>query len=137
MLVLASGLSFAAEKPKLAVLIVIDQMAAQTFDQRVPLATGGIKRMIAEGTWVKAATYETAPTVTSVGHATLATGAWPETHGVVSNEWFDEALGRLTYSCEDPRYQTLGRAPKPRDCTSPWMMKAPPVIRPRSSCASA
>lgn len=50
LLVLASTLSLGAEKPKLAILVVIDQMGASTFDQRVPLATGGIKRMIAEGT---------------------------------------------------------------------------------------
>lgn len=122
---LCSSLAFAAERPRLAVLVVIDQLGASTFEQRLPLATGGIKRMVAEGTRVKSMRYETAPTVTSVGHATLATGTWPQTHGIVSNEWFDELLGRAVLSTEDPRYQTLGREPKPRDCTSPWLMKTP------------
>lgn len=125
LLVLSSCLAFAAERPRLAVLIVIDQMGASTFDQRVPLATAGIRRMVNEGFWVKQLRYMTAPTVTSVGHATLATGCWPETHGITSNEWFDEVLGRKVMSTEDARYQILGRPPLARDCTSPWLMKAP------------
>src|SRR5687768_4541598 len=111
LLAVCSSLTFAAERPRLAVLVVIDQLGASTFEQRVPLATAGIKRMVNEGTWVRQLRYETAPTVTSVGHATLATGAWPETHGITSNEWFDEGLGRKVYSTEDDRHQILGRAP--------------------------
>jgi len=125
LVVLCSSLAFAAERPRLAVLIVIDQMGSSTFDQRVPLATAGIKRMISEGTWVRQLRYQTAPTVTSVGHATLVTGTYPERHGIVSNEWFDDTLGRKTLSTEDDRYQILGRPPMPRDCTSPWLLKMP------------
>lgn len=123
LLVLCSSLSLAAERPRLAVLLVIDQLSAATFEQRMPLATAGIKRMVNDGLWVKQLRYQTAPTVTSVGHATLVTGAWPETHGIVSNEWLDEALGKKTFSTEDPRYQIVGREPLPRDCTSPWLLK--------------
>ena len=43
----------------------------------------------------------------------------------MSNEWFGETLGRPTYAIEAPRYQILGREPKPRDNTSPWLLKAP------------
>ncbi len=125
LVVLCASLAFAADRPRLAVLIVIDQLGSSTFDQRVPLATAGIRRMIGEGTWVKQLRYETAPTVTSVGHATLVTGTYPDRHGIVSNEWYDDALGRKTLSTEDDRYQILGRPPVARDCTSPWLMKMP------------
>jgi predicted AlkP superfamily pyrophosphatase or phosphodiesterase len=124
---LVASLAFAAdkEKPRLAVLIVIDQLGATTFDNRVPLVSGGIKRLLAEGLHVDHLRYETAPTVTSEGHATLVTGCWPQTHGITSNEWFDEGLQKQVYSTEDPKFQTLGREPRPRDCTAPTMLRAP------------
>jgi hypothetical protein len=122
---LVSSLAFAAERPKLAVLLVVDQLGADTFEARVPLATAGIKRMLEQGFRVQQLRYQSAPTVTSVGHATLVTGSWPQTHGITANEWFDESLQKPTYSTEDSRYRTLGREPKPRDCTSPALLRAP------------
>ena len=122
---LVASLAVAAERPRLAVLIVIDQLGATTFDNRTPSASYGIKRMLADGLHVQQLRYQTAPTVTSVGHATLVTGAWPETHGITANEWFDEGLQRPIYSTEDSRYQTLGRDPRARDCTSPSLLRVP------------
>lgn len=115
----------AAERPRLAVLVVIDQLSADTFEARLPLASQGIRRLVAQGHRVRECRYETAPTITSVGHATLATGAWPQVHGVVANEWVDHASGQRTTSTEDPAYAVTGREPKPRDGTSPRWLMAP------------
>ncbi len=125
LLAAVSSSAAAPERPKLGVLIVIDQLSAFAFDARLPRATGGIARLANEGYRIDELRYQYAPTVTSAGHATLATGAWPATHGVVANEWWDEALGKAVFSTEDPRYQILGREPRPRDCTSPWALRAP------------
>src|SRR5437016_12564506 len=46
--------------------------------------------------------YEQAITITGPGHATLLTGAYPETHGIIGNEWFDRGLGRLVDCVGDP-----------------------------------
>ena len=115
--------ALAAERPKLGVLIVIDQLSVDAFDARVPKLAGGIKRMINEGVRFREARYEAAPTITSVGHATLITGTYGETHGIVSNEWVDHATGKPTLSTEDPAYQIVGRPPA-RDGTAPTMLRA-------------
>lgn len=39
-----------------------------------------------------------APCTTFNGHATLATGCWPEHHGIVANAFIDPALGKVPYS---------------------------------------
>ena len=41
--------SFAAERPRLGVVIVVDQLGADTFRARLPEATGGLKRPASEG----------------------------------------------------------------------------------------
>lgn len=38
------------------------------------------------------------PSTTFNGHATLATGCWPEHHGIVSNSFLDPELGFVAYS---------------------------------------
>src|SRR5262249_28093196 len=37
------------------------------------------------------------PTVTNVNNASLCTGAWPDSHGITGNSYFDEATGRAEY----------------------------------------
>ena len=44
---------------------------------------------------------------TIVGHATLATGAYPSEHGMVGNVWFDQKDGRLVYNIEDACYPLI------------------------------
>ncbi len=40
------------------------------------------------------------PSSTFPGHATLATGTWAATHGIVDNEFMDRARGRYAYSSD-------------------------------------
>ena len=42
-----------------------------------------------EGAWFHDAAYPYASTETCVGHSTISTGAFPATHGMVTNEWWD------------------------------------------------
>ncbi|MEQ1354739.1 MAG: alkaline phosphatase family protein, partial [Candidatus Acidiferrum sp.] len=51
--------------------------------------TGGLKRLVREGAWFHDAAYPYAATETCVGHATVSTGAFPATHGMIANEWWD------------------------------------------------
>ncbi len=121
-LIASSG--WAAERPRLGVLVVIDQLSLDAFDARVSKLNGGIKRMISEGVRFRECRYEAAPTITSVGHSTLVTGTYGEVHGIVANEWVDHATGLPVLSTEDPAYQVLGR-PSARDGTAPTMLRAP------------
>ncbi len=79
----------APAKPKLVVLLVVDQMRADYVDKFLPQWTGGLKRLVDEGAWFRDAAYPYATTETCVGHSTISTGAFPSTHGMISNEWWD------------------------------------------------
>jgi predicted AlkP superfamily pyrophosphatase or phosphodiesterase len=123
--VAVSSFSALAEKPRLAVVVVVDQLSAEAFRARLPKTTGGIKRLAAEGVVFDEARYEAAPTVTSVGHATIVTGAYGETHGIVGNEWYEGETGKPRLSTEDATYQVVGREPQVRDGTAPTWLRAP------------
>jgi predicted AlkP superfamily pyrophosphatase or phosphodiesterase len=124
-LMLVSGAALGAERPRLGVMIVVDQLSAEAFRARLPQATGGFKRLTQEGLTFHELRYEAAPTLTSVGHATLATGAWGELHGIASNDWLDAATGRPCLSTEDERFTTLGRTAKGRAGTAPTFLRVP------------
>jgi predicted AlkP superfamily pyrophosphatase or phosphodiesterase len=84
--------SKAPARPKLVVLLVVDQMRADYVDKFRSQWTGGLKRLVDEGAWFRDAAYPYAATETCVGHATISTGAFPATHGMIANEWWDREL---------------------------------------------
>ncbi len=125
LVVILSGFAFAQERPKLGVLVVVDQLSVDTFNKRLPLTKAGFKRLAKEGFRFREARYETAATLTSAGHSTLATGAYASVHGIVANEWIDGETGKSVISTEDPAYQVLGRAPAKQDGTAPTLLRVP------------
>ena len=82
----------AAGKPRLVVLIVIDQLPRWGFDARRPQFEHGLARLLREGTLLTGE-YPYAITSTAPGHATLATGAPPSATGVVANIWYRRRRG--------------------------------------------
>jgi predicted AlkP superfamily pyrophosphatase or phosphodiesterase len=78
-----------AARPKLVVVLVVDQMRADYVDKFRGQWTGGLKRLVDEGAWFREAAYPYAATETCVGHATVSTGSFPATHGMIANEWWD------------------------------------------------
>lgn len=124
---LVSVAAQAQERPRLGVMIVVDQLSVDAFDKRLPLAKGGFKRMVEQGLRFREAQYQAAPTLTSSGHATIATGAYASVHGIVSNEWTDWETGKNLLSTEDPAYTVLDRPAAKQDGTAPTMLRAPTV----------
>ena len=88
--------------PKLAVLIVVDQMRADYVDRFHGEWTGGLKRMVSQGAWFQQAAYPYLTTVTCAGHATISTGWFPNTHGVFQNAWWDREAHKQMWCIEDP-----------------------------------
>src|ERR1700686_5124870 len=76
-------------KPKLVVILVVDQMRGDYVDKFHQQWTGGLKRLVNEGAWFHEAAYPYAATETCVGHSSISTGAFPSSHGMVANEWWD------------------------------------------------
>jgi hypothetical protein len=78
-----------------AVLIDIDGVRGDTFEQtyrdgRLP----NFQRILGSAMWFDNAA-SVFPTVTMAGQASLFTGVPPATHGVIGNQWFDRAAGRM------------------------------------------
>jgi predicted AlkP superfamily pyrophosphatase or phosphodiesterase len=94
--------------PKLAVIIVVDQMRADYVDRFKDSWTGGLKRMVTQGAWFQQAAYPYLTTVTCAGHATISTGAFPHTHGVFQNAWWDRDARKQMTCTEDPNVKDVG-----------------------------
>ena len=75
--------------PRLAVIIVVDQMRADYVDRFSPEWTAGLKRIVTTGAWFRRAAYPYLTTVTCAGHATVSTGAFSHAHGIMQNVWWD------------------------------------------------
>lgn len=96
-----------ADPPKLAVILVVDQMRADYVDRFQENWTGGLKRMVDEGAWFSEAAYPYLTTVTCAGHATISTGSFPHTHGIFQNNWWDRELKKQVICNEDPRVKDV------------------------------
>lgn len=99
------------EKPRLVVLVVIDQWPSWVFEEQQQLFTGGIGRLLREGAVAIHAELPYANTLTAVGHATLATGATPNVHGVVGNYWYRRDEERVRAAEYDPDAPVLRIGP--------------------------
>jgi predicted AlkP superfamily pyrophosphatase or phosphodiesterase len=106
----ATKLSKAPAKPKLVVLLVVDQMRGDYVDKFLGQWTGGLKRLVDEGAWFRDAAYPYATTETCVGHATISTGAFPATHGMVANEWWDREQQKNVTCTSDSNVKNIGYA---------------------------
>ena len=86
---------------KLLVILVVDQMRFDYLDRSAKFTQRGLKRLLTEGAVFDRAAYPYATTVTCAGHATIATGTVPATHGIISNEWWSRTDGRRVVCTDD------------------------------------
>ncbi len=77
------------EKPKLVLVIVVDQFRYDYLIRFRGSYSGGIARLLKEGAVFTDARYPQYPTVTATGHAAVLTGATPSISGIIGNEWFE------------------------------------------------
>jgi predicted AlkP superfamily pyrophosphatase or phosphodiesterase len=92
---------FAPEKPKLVVLISVDQMRGDYVDRFRHQWTKGLHRLVTEGAWFRETDYPYYNTVTCSGHASLSTGTVPAVHGMVLNQWWERNNSRLIACTDD------------------------------------
>ena len=94
--------------PKLVLQITVDQLRGDLpYRFLNNMGEGGFRYLLNEGVVYTDAHHTHANTETIVGHATLATGANPSSHGMVANVWLNRGTGFLTYNIEDGRYPLL------------------------------
>jgi predicted AlkP superfamily pyrophosphatase or phosphodiesterase len=77
----------AGDRPRLVVMMVVDQFREPYLERYGDLFTGGFRRLLDQGRTYVRATHDHAITETAVGHATLSTGVYPMRHGIVANDW--------------------------------------------------
>jgi predicted AlkP superfamily pyrophosphatase or phosphodiesterase len=89
-------------RPRLVVMLVIDQFRAD-----YPLTygsqwTGGLRRLFGDGAVFLLAEYPYGGTVTCAGHTSIGTGSVPAVHGMVGNTWYDRQASGTVACSDDP-----------------------------------
>lgn len=98
-----------AQKPKLIVGIVVDQMRVDYLTRyESKLGEGGFKKLIKGGYFNKNANFNYVPTYTGPGHASIFTGSVPRVNGIISNDWYDKKTGKNIYCTQDETVNSVG-----------------------------
>jgi predicted AlkP superfamily pyrophosphatase or phosphodiesterase len=102
-----------AQKPKLIVGIVVDQMRVDYLTRyESKFGEGGFKKLIKGGYFNKNANFNYVPTYTGPGHASIFTGSVPRVNGIISNDWYDKKTGKYVYCTDDESVNTVGSTSK-------------------------
>ncbi|HEX9945373.1 MAG TPA: alkaline phosphatase family protein [Thermoanaerobaculia bacterium] len=120
LLALAAIAGAAPVRPRLVVLISIDQFRAdyQTrfYDLYLPSESkggvGGFRWLMERGAYHTDAHHDHYPLLTGPGHSIHFTGAPPYKTGIVGNDWFDRDLNEERYCVRDTKSPLVG-APDP------------------------
>lgn len=97
-------------KPKLVVLIAVDQFRYDYLTRFSADYKGGLHQLLENGAVFTNAHYEQFPTVTAVGHSIMLSGAMPALSGIIGNDWYDRSLKRMVTSVGDADTKLLGVA---------------------------
>jgi predicted AlkP superfamily pyrophosphatase or phosphodiesterase len=122
------------ERPKLVVVIVIDQMRFDYFERFGEQWQHGLRQLREQGRFFTQALHRHAMTETAPGHATISTGTHPAHHGIVANSWLDRTTGTKVNAIDDPSAKILGNpdavgisaATLLRESVGDWMQAANP-----------
>ena len=116
----ASAQAPGSDNIKLVLQITVDQLRGDAVSRFYDnFSKGGFRYFLDHGLHYTDAHYPYSDTETAPGHASLATGAVPAIHGIVSNDWLNPATGEFVYNTEDSRHSYIGLDPKPNQGVSP------------------
>jgi predicted AlkP superfamily pyrophosphatase or phosphodiesterase len=145
-----------AERPRLVVLLVIDQFRADYADWYGGQWTSGLKRLFTGGAVFTNAAFPYANTVTCPGHFSIGTGTVPAIHGMMNNSWYDRetrrsvacvtdqtaksvafggAAGRETHSPRSARAPAFAEQLRAQATTAPHVVSV--ALKPRSAIGLA
>lgn len=96
-----------AERPKLVVGIVIDQMRWDyLYRYQHRYGEGGFRRLLAEGFSCENTMLPYVPSVTAIGHTCIYTGSVPSIHGIAGNNFVKD--GKKVYCTDDNSVKPIG-----------------------------
>lgn len=116
----APSLQAAPPRPKLVVVISIDQFSADLLARCGTDLPGGLGRLEREGVWFTDAYQAHGITETGPGHSVLLSGRYPASTGIVENDWRDARTGKTVYCVADPRVHDLGGDPSAPGMSQVW-----------------
>ncbi len=107
---LAQPAANSTHRPKLVVLVVVDQMRGDYLPRfERDLAPDGFARLMKEGADFRSAYLSYGCSATGPGHATISTGRIPRQHGIPGNEWYLEpGSNKPQLPIADPNCKMLG-----------------------------
>ena len=85
LLTLVAGPSRPAPKPRLVVVITVDQLRPDYLDRYRPQLKSGLALLLKQGAVFTEAYHDHAITETAPGHATILSGRWPAHTGIIRN----------------------------------------------------
>lgn len=110
------------ERPRLVLLIAVDQFRYDYLTRFRSEYTGGLKLLLEKGAVFVDANLEHYPTVTAVGHSTMLSGATPALSGIMGNDWYDRETAKQVTSVSDPSVKLLGGAEGAAGSSPHWLM---------------
>ena len=99
--------SFSNQKPKLVVVMVVDQMRPDLLTRYDSLFTGGFRWLIDHGTWLTNTHHEHGYTATGPGHFVIGSGRYPGPNGLMGNSFYDPHLEKRVNCVEDPNAKVI------------------------------
>lgn len=101
----------ASPPPKLLVVVSVDQLPYEyLLRMRRGFADDGFFNIVAkQGATYSSAHHGQAYTITAPGHSVLLSGAYPNTTGIIGNDWFDRTAGKSTYCVADSATFIIGK----------------------------
>jgi hypothetical protein len=110
--VVKAGASAYDAKPKLVVVLVLDQFRGDYLDRfRADFKTpNGFNLFLKKGAYFPGCYYGYANTMTAPGHSSVGTGAYSDGHNIAVNDWWDlgRSTTRMVSSVDDERYPLVG-----------------------------
>ena len=98
-----------SSKPKIIIGLVIDQMRWDYLYKFSDVyGNNGFKRLLNQGFSCDNTLITHLPTYTAVGHTGIYTGAYPSSHGIVGNNWYDRLSGKMVYCTDDNNVSGVG-----------------------------
>lgn len=98
----------AAGRPRLVVVVSVDQMRADYLTRFGSLYKAGLKELNETGAVFTNARYRHANCETGPGHSVILSGRNAHHSGIIANAWYDAALGRAVNVVDDPTVLPVG-----------------------------
>jgi len=97
------------DKPKLIVLVIVEQMRYEYLERfSTHFSSGGFKKIISSGVNCVDAHVNFAYGQSASGFASIATGTTPANHGIIGNSWYNRKSKSRVNCVSDDHYLSIG-----------------------------